>query len=116
MYQKQLQYFIQTDENIIPDAATPLKYEKNTTINEDKVQGLVNDYYTQQISVYQKEANTFKAMRTPKLGLGYFGQTIDTKSYFQGFTAGLTNSTFWRCKFCSCQSFRNKCGSRHNWN
>ncbi|MES2811384.1 MAG: CusA/CzcA family heavy metal efflux RND transporter [Bacteroidota bacterium] len=89
VYQKQLQYFIQTDENIIPDAVTPLKYEKNVSINEDKVQGLVNDYYTQQISVYQKEANTFKAMRTPKLGLGYFGQTIDTKSYFQGFTAGL---------------------------
>jgi cobalt-zinc-cadmium resistance protein CzcA len=56
---------------------------------DDKIQGLVSDYYTQQISVYQKEANTFKAMRTPKLGLGYFGQTIDTKSYFQGFTAGL---------------------------
>ncbi|ESU19077.1 MULTISPECIES: CusA/CzcA family heavy metal efflux RND transporter [Flavobacterium] len=89
VYQKQLQYFIQTDENIVPDAATPLKYEKNVSIAEDKVQGLVNDYYTQQISVYQKEANIFKAMRTPKLGLGYFGQTIDTKSYFQGFTAGL---------------------------
>jgi cobalt-zinc-cadmium resistance protein CzcA len=89
VYQKQLQYFIQTDENIIPDATTPLKYTNPTTSSDDNIQGLVNDYYTQQISVFQKEANTFKAMRTPKLGLGYFGQTIDTKSYFQGFTAGL---------------------------
>ncbi len=71
------------------DKITNEKQEKNAAISEDKVQGLVNDYYTQQISVYQKEANTFKALRTPKLGLGYFGQTIDTKSYFQGFTAGL---------------------------
>jgi len=89
VYQKQLQYFVQTDENIVPDANTPLQYANPTDLNNTKVEGLVNDYYTQQISVYQKEANTFKAMRTPKLGLGYFGQTIDTKSYFQGFTAGL---------------------------
>lgn len=89
VYQKQLQYFVQTDENIVPDASTPLQYANPTDLNSAKVEGLVTDYYTQQISVYQKEANTFKAMRTPKLGLGYFGQTIDTKSYFQGFTAGL---------------------------
>ena len=89
MYQKQLQYFIQTNENIVPDDTTPLKYITTSLANEDKVQGLVNDFYTQQISVYQKEANTFKAMRTPRLGLGYFGQTIETKSYFQGFTAGV---------------------------
>lgn len=89
VYQKQLQYFIQTDENIIPDATTPLKYANPTDVNNAKVEGLVNDYYTQQITVYQKEANTFKAMRTPRLGLGYFGQTIETKSYFQGFTAGV---------------------------
>ncbi len=89
IYQKQLQYFVQTDENIVPDINTPMQYTNPTDLNNTKVEGLVNDYYTQQISVYQKEANTFKAMRTPKLGLGYFGQTIDTKSYFQGFTAGL---------------------------
>ncbi|WP_395655701.1 CusA/CzcA family heavy metal efflux RND transporter [Flavobacterium sp.] len=89
VYQKQLQYFIQTDENIVPDINTPMQYTNPTDLNNAKVEGLVNDYYTQQISVYQKEANTFKAMRTPKLGLGYFGQTIDAKSYFQGFTAGL---------------------------
>lgn len=89
VYQKQLQYFVQTEENIVPDTNTALQYSSTTTGNNDKLQGLVNDYYTQQISVFQKEANIFKAMRTPKLGLGYFVQTIDTKSLFQGFTAGL---------------------------
>ena len=89
IYQRQLQYFIQTEQNIVPHANTPLQYAIPSALNTPKVEGLVTDYYTQQISVYQKEANTFKAMRTPKLGLGYFAQTIDTKSYFQGFTAGL---------------------------
>ena len=89
IYQKQLQFFIQTEENIVPDSTTPMQYSFQPNENQSKVETLVTDYYTQQISVYQKEANTFKALRTPKIGLGYFGQTIDTKSYFQGFTAGL---------------------------
>ena len=89
IYQKQLQFFIQTEENIVPDSTTPMQYSFQPNENQSKVETLVTDYYTQQISVYQKEANTFKALRTPKLGLGYFGQTLDTKSYIQGFTAGL---------------------------
>ncbi|MCF6132801.1 CusA/CzcA family heavy metal efflux RND transporter [Flavobacterium wongokense] len=89
IYQKQLQFFLQTEDNVVPDTTTPMKFSMLTDTNKSKVESLVNDYYTQQISVYQKEANTFKAMRTPKLGLGYFAQTIDTKSLFQGFTAGL---------------------------
>ena len=89
IYQKQLQFFVQTEENIVPDSNTPAQFTTLTDANKTKVESLVTDYYQQQISVYQKEANTFKAMRTPKLGLGYFAQTIDTKSLFQGFTAGL---------------------------
>ena len=89
IYQKQLQFFIQTEDNVVPDSATPMQFSMLSYENQSKAATLVSDYYTQQISVYQKEANTFKAMRTPKLGLGYFAQTIDTKSYFQGFTAGL---------------------------
>ena len=89
IYQKQLQFFVQTDENIVPDDKTSLQY---TVLNEEgnsKAESLMTDYYQQQISVSQKEANTFKAMRTPKVGLGYFAQTIDTRSLYQGFTAGL---------------------------
>jgi len=89
IYQRQLQFFVQTKENIIPDTATPLQFATLTDSNSSKVKDLLTDYHQQQISVYQKEVNTFKAQRTPKLGVGYFAQTIETKALFQGFTAGL---------------------------
>ncbi|MBF4505424.1 TolC family protein [Flavobacterium sp. JLP] len=89
MYQKQLQFFVQTDENIVPDENTALQYSIGKREDNNKALGLVTAYYQQQISVYQKETNTFKALRTPKVGLGYFAQTINTESLFQGFTAGL---------------------------
>lgn len=89
IYQKQLQFFVQTKEDIVPDTTTSLQFTTLTDSNKSKVENLMTEYYQQQISVYQKEANTYKALRTPKLGLGYFAQTIDTKSLFQGFTAGL---------------------------
>ncbi|KQX15384.1 TolC family protein [Flavobacterium sp. Root420] len=89
IYQKQLQFFVQTDENIIPDEKTPLHYSVVKQEENSKAEGLLTDYYQQQISVYQKETNTYKALRTPKVGLGYFAQTINTESLFQGFTAGL---------------------------
>ncbi len=88
IYQKQLQFFIQTDENIVPDETTSLQYPFIEN-KDSKAESLMTDFYQQQISVYQKEAGTFKANRTPKLGLGYFAQTINTESLFQGFTAGL---------------------------
>ncbi|WP_374172539.1 TolC family protein [Flavobacterium tructae] len=89
IYQKQLQFFVQTDENVIPDAQTALQYSMVKEEGASKAETLMIDFYQQQISVYQKEANTHKAMRTPKVGLGYFAQTINTQSLFQGFTAGL---------------------------
>lgn len=89
IYQKQFQYFLQTEANIIPDDKTVLKYANLATENTSKVESLVSNYYQQQISVYQKEANTFKAQQMPKLGLGYFAQSIDKQFLFQGFTAGL---------------------------
>jgi heavy metal efflux system protein len=88
IYQKQLQFFLQTEENILPDTAVKLEYQIQTKAIAD-VENFINDYYKQQISVFEKEAKTFKAMRVPKLGLGYFAQTIDTEFLFQGFTAGL---------------------------
>lgn len=88
IYQKQFQYFLNTEDNIVPNDKVVFKYE-NTTKNTSKVENIVTEYYQQQISVYQKEANTFKAQKMPKLGLGYFAQSIDTKTLFQGFTVGL---------------------------
>ncbi|WP_433763474.1 TolC family protein [Flavobacterium ginsenosidimutans] len=89
IYQKQLQFFIQTDENIVPDQNTALQYTFIENQQNTKAETLITDFYQQQISVYQKEAGTFRALRTPKVGLGYFAQTINTESLFQGFTAGL---------------------------
>lgn len=89
IYQKQLQFFIQTDENIVPDSKTVLQYTFIENQENTKAEALMTDFYQQQISVYQKEAGTFKALRTPKVGLGYFAQTINKESLFQGFTAGL---------------------------
>jgi cobalt-zinc-cadmium efflux system outer membrane protein len=89
IYQKQLQFFVQTDQNIIPDEKTALQYSVVKQEGNSKAEGLLTDYYQQQISVYQKETNTYNALRTPKVGLGYFAQTINTESLFQGFTAGL---------------------------
>jgi len=89
IYQKQLQFFIQTNENIIPEQNTDLMYTFVEDQQNAKAENLMTEFYNQQISVYQKEAGTFKALRTPKLGLGYFAQTINTESLFQGFTAGL---------------------------
>lgn len=89
IYQKQLQFFIQTDENVVPDQNTALQYAFVENQENTKAEILMTDFYQQQISVYQKEAGTFKALRTPKVGLGYFAQTINTESLFQGFTAGL---------------------------
>ncbi|WPO77730.1 TolC family protein [Flavobacterium sp. KACC 22761] len=89
IYQKQLQFFIQTDENVIPDSNTALQYTFIENQENTKAETLMTDFYQQQISVYQKEVGTFKALRTPKVGLGYFAQTINTESLFQGFTAGL---------------------------
>ncbi|WPR71213.1 TolC family protein [Flavobacterium sp. NG2] len=94
VYQKQWQFFLQTNENLIPDVNTPLKYTLLKDNKENRIQELVSNFYEQEISVYQKEASTYKAMRTPKVGLGYFAQTIDTKSLFQGFTAGLQIPVF----------------------
>lgn len=89
IYQKQLQYFVQSDNAIIPDTTSVLQYKVALDADKSKVDGLMNDFYSQQVLVNQKETSVYKAQRAPKLGLGYFAQTIDTKSMFQGFTAGL---------------------------
>ena len=89
IYQKQLQYFVQSENTIIPDKNSELQYKNTLDAESSKAESLVNDYYSQQVLINQKETNVFKAQRMPKLGLGYFAQTIDTKSMFQGFTTGL---------------------------
>jgi cobalt-zinc-cadmium resistance protein CzcA len=94
IYQQQLQFFVQTNENIAPEANTPIQFVGSTSLYSSKIIGLTDDYYNQQVVVFQKEAAISQAQKTPKFGLGYFAQTIDKKSYFQGFTAGLQIPVF----------------------
>jgi cobalt-zinc-cadmium resistance protein CzcA len=88
-YQNQFQYFLQTTETVVPNAKTALQYEAMQPAGFEKAQGLITGFYEQQAMVFQKEAQTFKAQRIPKLGLGYFGQSLNKEVYFQGFTTGL---------------------------
>jgi len=89
IYQKQLQYFVQSHNAVIPVTTASLQYKTESKTETSVAENLVNDYYSQQILVNQKETDVFKAQKMPKLGVGYFAQTIDTQSLFQGFTAGL---------------------------
>ena len=89
IYQKQLQFFVQSDHVVIPDTTSALQYRTEVKTETSVAENLVNDYYSQQMLVSQKETDVFKAQKIPKLGVGYFAQTIDTKALFQGFTAGL---------------------------
>ena len=89
IYQKQLQYFLQTNENIVPDKDTPLQYENMVLSNYSTLETLLEDVNAQQIKVYEKEGITYKKLRAPKLGVGYFAQTLNKEFLFQGFTLGL---------------------------
>ncbi len=89
IYQKQLQYFIQTEQTVIPDKKTPLEFQGNMGLEEAPIQKLLENYYQQQVTVYEKEVESLQAQRAPKLGLGYFAQSLDQRYYYQGFTAGL---------------------------
>ncbi|RZJ65203.1 MAG: CusA/CzcA family heavy metal efflux RND transporter [Flavobacterium sp.] len=89
IYAKQLQYFLQTDENIVPIETQSPEYQMTDAIDNTKPDGLLYGLYQQQISVYQNEAKAFQAMRLPKVGMGYFAQSIDTQFYYQGIFAGV---------------------------
>lgn len=88
IYAKQLQFFLQTEENVVPNETVDLEYILAASPNS-KADDLLGNYYQQQISVYQNEAKAFSAQRVPKLGVGYFAQSIDSEFYYQGFTAGI---------------------------
>jgi cobalt-zinc-cadmium resistance protein CzcA len=89
IYAKQLQFFLQTEENLVPNEVTNLEYPMVSDSADSKIENLLGGYYEQQISVFQSEARTFAAQRLPKLGIGYFAQSIDSQFYYQGFTAGI---------------------------
>ncbi len=89
IYQKQFQFFVQTTESIVPDVNASMEYKVPESKDNSKIQGLLSDYYQQEIAVKQREVKIFQAQRMPKLGLGYFGQSLNKELYFQGIIAGL---------------------------
>src|SRR6478609_7282354 len=68
IYQKQLQFFVQSDHVVIPDTTSALQYRTEVKTEISVAENLVNDYYSQQMLVSQKETDVFKAQKIPKLG------------------------------------------------
>lgn len=97
IYQKQLQFFMQTDENIVPDAAFPLQYQPSLTAENSKIETLISDYYTQQIAVNEKEASVFNASRS-KIGRWLFLSNVRKTIAVSRFHSRIANSAFWRCQ------------------
>lgn len=89
IYQKQLQYFVQAATPILPDITTDSQFLTPEILENYPAESLMTSYYEQQLVLAEKEENVFKAQRTPKLGLGYFMQSIDKQFSFQGISAGL---------------------------
>ncbi len=87
IYERQLQYFMESDAVFLPDTKTPLKYG-NPTI-ESKILDLIRDYSDQQTVVFEREADVLKSRLSPKFGVGYFMQSIDKSLFFQGITVGV---------------------------
>jgi outer membrane protein TolC len=87
-FQKQLQFFIQSKDLVIPDVKLPLKYPE-VTQTEAKPLALLLNIYESQNAVVLKEIEVLKIRTSPKLGVGYFAQTIDHSFIYQGITAGV---------------------------
>jgi heavy metal efflux system protein len=87
-YQKQLQYFMQTKDPISIDTSLPLKFP--IPVHKDsKPLTLILDIFENQNNISLKEIDVMKSKTSPKLGIGYFAQTIDKTFIFQGITAGV---------------------------
>jgi heavy metal efflux system protein len=87
-FQKQLQFFIQSKDLIVPDVKLPLKYPE-VTQTEAKPLAILLNIYEAQNAVVLKEIDVLKVKTSPKLGVGYFAQTIDHSFIYQGITAGV---------------------------
>jgi heavy metal efflux system protein len=87
-FQKQLQFFIQSKDLVVPDAKLPLKYPEVTQTEAKPLTILLNIYEAQN-AVVLKEIDVLKVKTAPKLGVGYFAQTIDHSFIYQGITAGV---------------------------
>ncbi|MBK7763363.1 MAG: CusA/CzcA family heavy metal efflux RND transporter [Bacteroidetes bacterium] len=88
MYTLQFNYFLQNPIELIPDTKTELKF---TTSEKDTAQylNLIKALHLRQNEIIKKENGILFAKKQPRLGVGYFMQSIDKQFYYQGFTAGM---------------------------
>jgi heavy metal efflux system protein len=87
-YQKQLQYFAQSTEPFVINTQQPLKYTASNTANIQQLDRII-DIYKAENAVTTQEITVLKVKQSPKLGIGYFAQSIDKQFIFQGFTASV---------------------------
>jgi heavy metal efflux system protein len=88
VYLLQFQFFIEgKGQTYIPDQNTPLRY--NPEARENPYFSLLNDYYLQKNLVLKQENEVLKQKMQPKIGGGYFMQSIDKAFLYQGFTLGV---------------------------
>ena len=88
MYKYQFNYFLQSNNEVIPLATNDLKYQINN-VDTSQYQNLLLSIQAQQNTIVQKENDILIAKQKPKIGVGYFAQSIEKKFYFQGITAGV---------------------------
>ncbi len=87
MYKSQFNYFLQSKNENIPSSVA-LKYNVNDN-DTLRYQNILIDIQNQKYDVIKKENDILNAKKQPKLGIGYFAQSIDKQFYYQGFTAGV---------------------------
>lgn len=87
-FQKQLQFFMQSKDGVVPDIKLPLKYPE-VAQTEAKPLALLLNIYEAQNNISLKEMSVLKLKNLPKWGVGYFAQTIDKSFIYQGITGGV---------------------------
>jgi heavy metal efflux system protein len=87
-FQKQLQFFMQHENEVIPDTKIPLKYPDAISV-EAKPLALLLNIYEAQNTIALKEMDILKVKNAPKIGIGYFAQSIERIFLYQGITAGV---------------------------
>ena len=88
MYKYQFNYFLQSNSEQIPMQINDIKYQVNNT-DTFQYQNLLSAIQVQQNKILQKENDILIAKRQPKIGVGYFAQSIEKRFIFQGITAGV---------------------------
>jgi cobalt-zinc-cadmium resistance protein CzcA len=87
VYLLQFQFFIEDNEAVFPNIETPLQYVR-PYLQSPSV-AVLSEYYEQKNAILKQENEVLKQKLQPKIGGGYFMQSIDKAFLYQGFTLGV---------------------------